>query len=235
MPRPPLRARKKEETRTNIIACARDLFDKKGYEATTLEEIADAANVHKQTVLRYFATKEDIALVYRQIALEEFKSALLDPARKVSVIQCWRDHVVMTANRVAQRGDFFRYSELIHSDLKLFGASLRIEIMHEELIARALSEEAGVDPATDIYSRLVATTLIGGIRSIGRMIVENNLPNEDIVANTLAVVDFVIEKFPPRASAPKARKSLAAKAPARSGAAKAKPKPAKSKPKAKAR
>lgn len=196
--RAPLRARKKAETRLNIVLHARALFDQKGYEATTIDEIADAANVHKQTVFRYFPCKEDIALVFRIDAFEEFKRSLLAEDRTESVILCWRNHVKHAAARVAKRGDFYRYTQLINSDARLYAASLRLEIKHEELIARALSEEAKTDPATDIHSRLLATLLIGGSRAVGRMLLDNNALDQTESAS-LAVVDFVIEKFPERA------------------------------------
>lgn len=199
-PRPPLRARKKAETRLNIVQQARDLFDRKGFDATTIDEIADAANVHKQTVFRYFPSKEDIALVFRIDAFEEFKQSLLAPDRTDSVIQCWRKHVKRAANRVAKRGDFYRYTQLINSDPRLHAASLRLEIKHEELIAHALSEEADVDPATDIHSRLLATLLVGGSRAVGRMMLDNNSLDQ-MESSSLAVVDFVIENFPDRAAA----------------------------------
>lgn len=199
--RPPLRARKKAETRLNIVQQARALFDQKGYEATTIDDIADAANVHKQTVFRYFPCKEDIALVFRIDAFEEFKQSLLAEDRTDSVIQCWRNHVKHAAARVAKRGDFYRYTQLINSDPRLHAASLRLEIKHEELIAHALSQEANIDPATDIHSRLLATLLIGGSRAVGRMILDNNALDQ-IESASLAVVDFVVEKFPERAAPP---------------------------------
>ncbi|PZQ58283.1 MAG: hypothetical protein DI570_18165 [Phenylobacterium zucineum] len=195
--RPPLRGRKKAQTRLNIVQRARELFDRKGFDATTIDEIADAADVHKQTVFRYFGSKEEIALVFRIDAFEEFKGSLLDPDRTVSVIQCWREHVKKAAARVAKRGDFYRYTQLIHSDPRLYAASLRLEIAHEELIARALSEEADVDPATDIHARLLATLLVGGSRAVGRMMLDNNSLDQMEQAS-LAVVDFAIENFPER-------------------------------------
>jgi len=197
--RPPLRARKKAQTRSNIVQRARELFDRKGFDATTIDEIAEAADVHKQTVFRYFRSKEEIALVFRIDAFEEFKESLLDPDRTLSVIQCWREHVKKAAARVAKRGDFYRYTQLINSDARLHATSLRLEIMHEELIAKALSEEADVDPATDIHARLLATLLVGGSRAVGRMMLDNNSLDQMEEAS-LAVVDFAIENFPERRS-----------------------------------
>src|SRR5216684_177832 len=90
---PGLRDRKKMETRRLILKCANALFHRKGYAATTLEDIAAQAHVHKQTVLRYFGSKEEIALAFRQLAIDQFKKGLLDPRRKLSVLEYWRNFV----------------------------------------------------------------------------------------------------------------------------------------------
>jgi AcrR family transcriptional regulator len=57
-----LRERKKIRTRATIREHAFRLFQAQGYEATTVEQIAEAAEVSPSTFFRYFPTKEDVVL-----------------------------------------------------------------------------------------------------------------------------------------------------------------------------
>lgn len=57
-----LRERKKAETRARLQQEALRLFLDRGYEATTVAEIADAAGVSAMTFYRYFPSKEDVVL-----------------------------------------------------------------------------------------------------------------------------------------------------------------------------
>lgn len=72
--------RKKEETRKKIISIAVDLFNRQGFDQTTVEQIAEAADVAKGTIFNHFPVKEAIVLAHVQRKLKEIRP---DIAEKV--------------------------------------------------------------------------------------------------------------------------------------------------------
>ncbi|RMI31774.1 TetR/AcrR family transcriptional regulator [Nocardia stercoris] len=76
---PGLRERKKLQTRRRIVEVGLAMCDENGFEATTVEQIAEAADVSTRTVNRYFELKEDIVLG----PIEDFTAAIAAELRKV--------------------------------------------------------------------------------------------------------------------------------------------------------
>ncbi len=58
------RVRKREQTRAHLLRTAISLMEERGFEALTVEAIADAADVGKGTIYNYFQTKEDIVVAF---------------------------------------------------------------------------------------------------------------------------------------------------------------------------
>jgi AcrR family transcriptional regulator len=70
------RERKKQETRQSMMESALRLFSERGYDATTVKDITDAAGVAKGTFFNYFDTKEAILPAIAACRVEQLEAAL---------------------------------------------------------------------------------------------------------------------------------------------------------------
>ena len=84
------RERKKLETRDRIVDCAVSLFASRGYEATTMDDIGECADVARATVFNYFARKDDIVT-------EWFARRRADLARELATAE---QHTTHTPDRL---------------------------------------------------------------------------------------------------------------------------------------
>ena len=72
-----LRERKRRETRRRLTETGLRLFLERGYEATTLDAIAEAADVSRRTIFHYFNQKDDILLAWQSGIGEAIRAAIL--------------------------------------------------------------------------------------------------------------------------------------------------------------
>jgi AcrR family transcriptional regulator len=199
---PSLRERKKARTAQKLEEAALRLFLAQGFDGTTLEEVAEAADIHKQTLLRYFPTKEDLAFARRRRIYEGFAESLGD--RTTSVIEHWRQAMLESATEGLKRGDLLRWYAFVDSDQRLAGHNLLISMKYQALLVDALSAEAGVDPRTDYFSRLVAAMLVRGVLDVFRATMDAQ-DEKNLLRNINATVDMAAslrrEDFASRAAA----------------------------------
>ncbi|HEX2818311.1 MAG TPA: helix-turn-helix domain-containing protein [Phenylobacterium sp.] len=107
------REQNKLDKRGRIIAAARDLFTRKGFEATTSQEIADGAGVAGGTVFTYARTKDDLLILV-------FHDEMLDVVERAYVAARGADALLDQA--LAFFGTMVAYHE---RDLRLARALMR--------------------------------------------------------------------------------------------------------------
>jgi AcrR family transcriptional regulator len=68
----PLRERNKQKVTERIVAAAMELFKSRGCEQTTMDDIADKAEISRGTLFNYFPSKDALLLPWGQEILEEY-------------------------------------------------------------------------------------------------------------------------------------------------------------------
>ena len=161
-PRPGLRERKKARTRAAIREHALRLFREQGYAATTVDQIAEAADVSPSTFFRYFPTKEDVVL---QDELDVLAiGAFEEQSPDLSPVAAFRA-AARQAFASLDEDDLAKLRET--AELTLTVPELRARAMDEyartiTVIAEAVGRRSGRDP-NDFAVRILAGAIVGVI------------------------------------------------------------------------
>jgi AcrR family transcriptional regulator len=91
-----LRERKKEQARRRITDAALRLFAERGFDAVTVNEIAETAEVAKATLFKYFPTKE--CLVLQGVADDDLAAVVAGRPPGRSIVDALRDHFLAVAS-----------------------------------------------------------------------------------------------------------------------------------------
>jgi AcrR family transcriptional regulator len=163
-PRPGLRERKKVRTRSSIQHAALRLFRKKGYEDTTIAEIADAADVSESTFFRYFGSKE--ALVFQ----DEFDDLLIDAFQRqppeLKPLQAIRRAIQEGFAEITseEAADAVERMELVMTVPELRAAVAGELVDSIDRVAALCATRMGLQPA-DIRVRSLAGAVVGAMLS----------------------------------------------------------------------
>lgn len=176
---PGRRERHKKATRQALQAAADRLFADRGYDATTVRDIAEAAGVTERTFFRYFAAKEELAIPAALVSLQPFQEAIRTrPPAEDTVTALHAAVLDMEARLRASRGTTLLslYSQNVPAQVlsrgrpgRLQGQVLAIETslvpaLRERLLADGLPDDALLDFRAHALSRtclaLVRSALI---------------------------------------------------------------------------
>jgi AcrR family transcriptional regulator len=193
-----LRERKKQRTRATITRVALELFARNGFAATTVNEIAEAAEVSPRTVSTYFPTKEGIVFAEYRASIERLAACLerREPGETVIDALCrW-----LIAEESAQAGpgralvgraddddaDVARLREIaIERDQDLWGMQRRETRVMRGMIGDAWAEEIGV-PADSLAARTIGATAVSALLELNAYAARNDSSATDSLPTILA-------------------------------------------------
>ncbi|MEV5934278.1 TetR family transcriptional regulator [Streptomyces sp. NPDC093250] len=169
--RPGLRERKKQRTRDALVRAALELIATRGYEGTTVDDIAAAVDVSQRTFFRYFASKEDVAFFVPRLAETHVVDAVrarppgeapLDVLRR-AVLDSW-DSINEAVEQLVPLELHMRVYRVIESTPALLAAHLRRATELEEELARIIAEREGIDVDADPRPRVLVAAFGGVVR-----------------------------------------------------------------------
>ncbi|MGW4199606.1 TetR family transcriptional regulator [Streptomyces sp. NPDC004726] len=171
-----LRERKKQRTRDALARAALELFTTKGFEQTTVDEIAEAAEVSQRTFFRYFASKEEAAFAVQTLIESQFVAAVRErpaaegpfDAMRNGVLAAW-DSIGEAIEEIVPVELHMRTYMVIESTPALLAAHLRRATEVEEAIARLIADREGLDIDTDPRPRVAVAAFAGVMRVAGRV------------------------------------------------------------------
>ena len=185
-----LRERKKQQTRETIARVALDLFAERGYDETTLADIAEAANVAPRTIFAYFDSKESILLGKERSFLDDLRRRLDERPEGTTTVDALREFLA----QIEPPDEDHKLRKQIMSDNPALQMKMRAR--HSELepmLAESIAKDLGAKPG-DLQPMLVAASVTAAFMSVRDRIFEAEAGGEPLThEEAMAILDQVIE------------------------------------------
>lgn len=185
-----LRERKKQQTREKIARLALELFAERGYDETTLADIAEAADVSPRTIFAYYESKEDILFCEEGAFIDRLKTMLEERPPGTTTIDAIREFFgsieppddqamlrkkVISATPALEMGMRGRHSQL------------------EPMLVKSIARDLGAGP-DDMRPLLIAASMTAAFMSVRDRLFEAEAGGEPISHDqAFEILDQVLE------------------------------------------
>jgi AcrR family transcriptional regulator len=180
-----LRERKKQRTREAIVDAAFELFAERGYEATTITDIAAAADIAPRTFFGYFPTKEAVVFHDKETTITSLTDRLEQRAEgetAVDAMRAWIGQVVELADWEDERQILRRR---LVADTPVLREHERANVAaFEDALASAVARDLDL-PAASLRPRMIAAAAMAALSSLS----DCYDPEEPMADDPLAIVD----------------------------------------------
>ena len=164
---PGLRERKRQQTRERLTRAAMALFLERGFEATTLDDIAAAADISRRSFFHYFASKEDVVFAWHEETTAALIAAVEARPANESMLTA-AENAISAMARQLEPGEAIAMARLKRDNPAL---QARDQVKYEKLeraLAAALEKRAG-HKTEKLGARLVAMIATGAMRIGGEL------------------------------------------------------------------
>jgi AcrR family transcriptional regulator len=152
--------RRRDLVARDIGRTALALFDERGFDAVSVQDISDAVGMSARTFFRYFASKDDILLDYQRHLQERLYAALrARPAGEGGVTALRAAYIATSAVAPEDHDAVVARARVLAAAPALRARAQGEQVSGSEEIARLLAERMGVDAATDQRPLVVAAAM----------------------------------------------------------------------------
>ncbi|MCW7945419.1 TetR family transcriptional regulator [Streptomyces hygroscopicus] len=194
-----LRERKKRQTRQYISDIATGLFLERGFDAVTVAEIAEAADVSVNTVYNYFPAKEDLFLDRSKGVVDRLSRWVRGredgESAAAAVLRELRDEVQAVSPRVGLIEGYDRFMRVVHDAPALRSRLWGIAQEVLESLDETLREEVGAsvgDPLPTLIAGQINWVHQTVVAVIGREMMAGRNPGE-VSREVLVLLDEMEE------------------------------------------
>jgi AcrR family transcriptional regulator len=157
------RERKRRQTRERIENAAMTLFLQRGFDATTIEDITEAADVSKRSFFDYFPSKEEVVFAWQDSFADRLMAAIAARPADDSSVEAVEAAITATViasvdERGLALGELIRCTPALKARDQLKYAKL------EQKLAEALLLRKGGEPLERPRMRVLAAIVIGALR-----------------------------------------------------------------------
>jgi AcrR family transcriptional regulator len=162
-----LRERKRQRTREAIIDAAMRLFDARGFESTTIADIAAEADIAPRTFFGYFPSKEDVVFHEFEETFAGLRQRLLEREQgetAVDAMRAWLAGFLESHQNFEDEGSRCR-RRVVGATPALQAHDRALMGRFEELLGEAVASDLGEEPGS-LRPRMVAAAAVAALTSL---------------------------------------------------------------------
>lgn len=159
-----LRARKRAETHVTLVEAALERFTARGFDATTMEDVAAAAGVAPRTAFRYFPAKEDLVFADYEAEMDRWIAAFHAAPAGTMLLDALRAATRAIVDEYLKREAFWdRVWHLMTTEPALAARAQRSQALLQGRAADTIGARMGIDPRADPRAQVVAAAAMAAV------------------------------------------------------------------------
>lgn len=164
-----LRERKKQRTRESIIDAAMRLFAERGFDHTTIADIAAEADIAPRTFFAYFPAKEDVVFADFAERFADFRARLLERREPgvsaLDALRAWIDDMIASETLTEKRHECRQ--DLIAANPAIAARDRHLHAQFQGVLTEAVAADLGEEPG-GLRPRMVAAAATAALETLGK-------------------------------------------------------------------